>query len=257
MGSAVDSPLAFRPLRGLRAAAKRVGVAALLTVALQTAMAAESAPAVAAAPAAVTAGTGPQLADFRGADTSPEARGVADWVVHSGDNAGMPYLIVDKVQARVFVFDRLGQLQGNGPALLGMERGDGTVNGIGKRQLASIAPNERTTPAGRYVASLALDLKGKQILWIDYDSALALHPIAKGTPAERRAERLESATPADNRISYGCINVAAAFFERVVSPTFAHSNGVVYILPETRSAHEVFGSYDADGTATSVGIAPH
>lgn len=194
--------------------------------------------------AAVPAPGPPRQADFGGAPASPDARHVANWVLHSGDSAGMPYLVVDKVAARVFLFDRHGRLQGDAPALLGMERGDGTAAGVGNRTLAAIPPAERTTPAGRFVASLAPDLKGEAILWVDYDSALALHRVARGTAAERRAERLQSATPADNRISYGCINVPVAFFESVVSPAFAASSGVVYILPETRPAHEVFGSRD-------------
>lgn len=50
----------------------------------------------------------------------------------------------------------------------------------------------------------------------------------------------------DNRISYGCINVSEKFFETVVSPTFAQTQGVVYILPEQGKASETFGSYDVD-----------
>ncbi|NDK40022.1 L,D-transpeptidase [Pseudoxanthomonas gei] len=169
----------------------------------------------------------------------------------------MPYMIVDKVQARVFVFDKEGRLQGAGPALLGMERGDGTALGLGERKLAAIAPQERTTPAGRFVASLARDMKGQEILWIDYDSALALHRVVKGTPTERRAERLQSASAEDNRISYGCINVPVAFYEGVVSPAFAHSSGVVYILPETRPAQEVFGSYEVDTGGKSPDSSQH
>jgi hypothetical protein len=65
-----------------------------------------------------------------------------------------------------------------------------------------------------------------------------------GTAAEKRAHRLDSATAADNRISYGCINVPAKFYDQVVSPAFTGTNGVVYVLPETRSAREVFGSYE-------------
>lgn len=196
--------------------------------------------------AAWASGSAPRLADFKDASASAETRHVAHWALHSGDSAGMPYMVVDKAAARVFVFDRDGRLQGHGPALLGMERGDGTAAGLGERKLSAVTPQERTTPAGRFVASLAPDLKGQEILWIDYDSALALHRVAKGTPAERRAHRLQSESPDDNRISYGCINVAVAFYEGVVSPAFSHSNGVVYILPETRAAREVFGSYDVD-----------
>jgi hypothetical protein len=39
-------------------------------------------------------------------------------------------------------------------------------------------------------------------------------------PKERRAERLATPSPLDNRISYGCIKVSAAFFEIVVSAAF-------------------------------------
>jgi hypothetical protein len=85
------------------------------------------------------------------------------------------------------------------------------------------------------------DMHGGDLLWIDYAAALALHRVVKGTPAERRAERLASDTAADNRISYGCINVPARYFDTVVAPAFAHSSGVVYILPETRPARELFG----------------
>ncbi len=37
---------------------------------------------------------------------------MADWVVDSGDNRGMPFAIVDKTDAKVFVFDADGRLRG-------------------------------------------------------------------------------------------------------------------------------------------------
>ena len=40
------------------------------------------------------------------------------------------------------------------------------------------------------------------------------------------------------------------FYDKVVSPAFTGTNGVVYILPETRSAREVFKSYDVDAPAS-------
>jgi hypothetical protein len=173
-----------------------------------------------------------------------EARKVADWVIDSADNAGMPFMIIDKTNARVMMFDATGRLQGSTPALLGLAKGDDSTPGIGQRKLSTIRPEERTTPAGRFVASLAKDIHGQEILWVDYDTALSLHRVVKGTAAEKRDQRLDSATPDDNRISYGCINVPVKFYERLVSPTFSHTNGIVYILPETRTAKEVFGSYD-------------
>ncbi|MBC7655886.1 MAG: L,D-transpeptidase, partial [Frankiaceae bacterium] len=78
------------------------------------------------------------------------------------------------------------------------------------------------------------------ILLIDYDASIALHPVVKGQPIERRAERLQSPTAQDNRISFGCINVPLAFYQSVVSPVFGKTNGVVYILPEASSAQGWF-----------------
>ncbi len=197
-----------------------------------------------------------KLANFHHEPASSEVRHVAHWVADSGDNGGMPYMIVDKVNARVFVFDAGGDLQGVEPALLGMVRGDSTATGIGDLKLAAIRPQDRTTPAGRFVASLDRDLKGREILWIDYDDALALHRVAKGQPSERRQQRLESATSDDNRISYGCINVPVSFYEKVVSPAFTGTGGIVYILPEMSTAREFFGSYDVAVDAEVVAPPP-
>ena len=171
---------------------------------------------------------------------SAEVRYVADWVASTSDNVTMPYIIIDKVDAKVHVFDAEGRLQGTAPALLGMVPGDGSAAGVGNRALSAIGPSERTTPAGRFVASLGPDLHGQDILWVDYNTALALHRVGKGTPAERRAQRLESPTPEDNRISYGCINVPVTFYEQVVRPAFKQSSGVVYILPEKSKARDMF-----------------
>lgn len=189
------------------------------------------------------------LANFGQEVPSPESRKLADWVVHSANNGNLPFMIIDKLQARVFMFDARGQLRGAAAALLGLAVGDVAVPDLGTRKLSSIRPEERVTQAGRFVASLDRDIHGKELIWIDYDSALSLHRVVKGSPQERRAERLASPSPLDNRISYGCINVPVKFYESVVSPAFTGTNGIVYILPETRTASEVFGSYDVQDTS--------
>ena len=165
-------------------------------------------------------------------------------------------MIVDKVNAQVLVFDIDGGLKGAASALLGLARGDDSTPGIGERKLSTILPHERTTPAGRFVASLDRDLHGTEILWIDYATALALHRVVKGTPSEQRAQRLASATSADKRISFGCINVPVSFYDKVVSPAFTGTNGVVYILPETRTPQEVFGSYDINNQQAEAAKSP-
>ncbi|MFC5500545.1 hypothetical protein ACFPOE_23585 [Caenimonas terrae] len=191
----------------------------------------------------------PRHANFEREQASPDARHIADWALDSGDNAGMPFVVVDKVHARVFVFGADGRLLGASAALLGLARGDDSVPGIGERKLSSIQPQERTTPAGRFVAALDKSLAGEEILWVDYDSGVAMHRVIATVPKERRLQRMESALPQEHRITFGCINVPVRFYEKVVSPAFTGTSGIVYVLPETRPAREVFGSYDVGAGA--------
>jgi hypothetical protein len=170
---------------------------------------------------------------------SGDVHRMADWVAASGDNRGLPFMIVDKRGAKVFLFDTHSRILGAAPALLGLGRGDDSVAGIGRRRLATMGRGERTTPAGRFEAALGYDLE-QDVLWIDYDAALSLHRVIVGKPSDHRHERLASATPLDNRISYGCINVPASFYDRIVVPAFRGTVGIVYILPETRTLADVF-----------------
>jgi hypothetical protein len=182
----------------------------------------------------------PKRANFEGESKSRNTQHVADWVVDSGDNSGMPFVIVDKIDAKVFVFYTDGRLRGAAPVLLGLAQGDDSIPGIGDRKLSDIRPEERTTPAGRFVAALGYNYNGKDVLWVDYNGAVSLHRVIT---TKTRLQRLATPTPLDNRISYGCINVPAKFFENVVSPAFNGTSGIVYVLPETRSNSEIFALY--------------
>ncbi|MDB5479948.1 MAG: L,D-transpeptidase [Caulobacteraceae bacterium] len=184
----------------------------------------------------------PAHARFKGEAASGDTMRVADWVIAAGDNHGAPFIIIDKVGAEAFVFDGQGLLLGAAPVLLGLARGDDSAPGIGSRKLATIRPEERTTPAGRFVAGLGHDFE-QDILWIDYGAALSLHRVIKGDPRDHRAWRLATADPSVRRISYGCVNVPAAFYETVVHPAFTGTSGVVYILPEVKPVGDVFPEY--------------
>jgi hypothetical protein len=196
---------------------------------------------------------GAQRADFNSEKASTETRHVADWVVHSGDNhAGdkraLSFVIVDKAQARVFVFDAQGKLRGAAPALLGIGIGDTAPKGIGDRKLSSIKPQDRITPAGRFVAQLGDSTRKEDVLWIDYAGAVSMHRVVR---TKDRLQRLASDSPSDNRISFGCINIPAKFYEDVLRPAFKGAFGIVYVLPETRPAREVFASYDVEDKAAT------
>lgn len=167
------------------------------------------------------------------------AQEMANWVLRTRDNQNMPFAIVDKVQAKVFVYDQYGKFQGEAPVLLGLAKGDVSPPGIGDKPLSQIKPEQRITPAGRFVSRMGHNHKGKDILWVDYDEALSMHAVVKGVPRDRRAQRLASETPLDNRISFGCINVPKPFFKDVILSKFSGKTSVVYILPETTE----FGKY--------------
>lgn len=186
----------------------------------------------------------PVAADFAGEEASPDARRLAQWVAHTGDHKRMNFVILDKKNAHVFVFGPDAKLIGASPVLLGSKVGDDSVPGIGKRPIHDVRPDERTTPAGRFVAEPGRNALGEDVVWVDYEAAVSMHRVRATVASERRLERLASPTTDDNRISYGCINMPVAFFETVLKPAFEKQYGVVYVLPETRALGDVFAGVD-------------
>ena len=184
------------------------------------------------------------LADFGDEQPSAQARQVANWAFFTGDNGGRAVVVLDKKAAKVYAFDTRGRLVAATPALLGSAIGDDSAPGIGDKPLAQIQAHERTTPAGRFVARPGMNTNGEDIIWIDYDAAVSMHRIRPVLASERRFERLASATHEDNRISNGCVNLPVPFYETVLSPTVKTTGAIIYVLPETRTPEEVFGSFD-------------
>ena len=193
---------------------------------------------------------GAHHADFAGARPTEDVRQLANWTVFTGDHQDKAFVIVDKKDARVWVFDRAGHLKANSPALLGSAIGDDNAPGIGDKPIAQVLPEERTTPAGRYVAEMGMDTRGEDVVWVDYDAAVSMHRVLTTNPEERRLERLASPGPDDNRISYGCINLPRDFYETALAPTVRGEGAIIYVLPETRPAQQVFGSWDVDHPRT-------
>ena len=196
----------------------------------------------------------------KGQQVSDTVIALAGWVVAAKDSEGYPFAVIDKAAAQVLVFGGDGRLRGAAPALFGSAVGDHSAPGVAGLALAEIPGRDRTTPAGRFVGGFGPSIDAGRVLWVDYDSAVSIHPTATGVPSERRAKRLASPSPKDNRITHGCINVSPAFYEQVVRPTFERG-GVFYILPDETPIAEVFPEFakaqqrnamtdDADGTAS-------
>src|SRR5215469_3591327 len=185
----------------------------------------------------------PARANFQGESAPIDVRRMADWVVASTDNGSLSFVIIDKKNAEVFVFDRQGQILGAAPALLGLAVGDDSAPGVGDKPLSAIPPKDRTTPAGRFVAHLGHESGKPNFVWVDYKNNIALHRVVAGVPRDHRLQRLASPTPLDNRISFGCINVPVDFFERTVLPAFNGTKGIIYILPEIKAMRDFFPKY--------------
>lgn len=190
--------------------------------------------------AAVPAAAADQLPE--GQDVSDTVIDLAGWVVASRDNQGYPFAVVDKAAAQVLVFGKDGRLRGAAPGLFGSAVGDHAAPGVAGLALQEIPGRDRTTPAGRFVGGFGASIDAGRVLWVDYDSAVSIHPTATGVPVERRAERLASATPKDNRITHGCINVSPEFYEAIVAPTFERG-GVFYVLPDKTPLAKVFPEF--------------
>lgn len=187
------------------------------------------------------------LADLGKVRASKEVVQVANWVSYTYDSGRKPFVIIDKEAAKMYVFDGWGRLWNSSPVLVGKAVGDDSAPGVGSKRLSQLEAHEKTTPAGRFEARPGKDNHGKDVVWIDFDAALSMHATASVSASERRAERMATPDPDDNRISNGCINVPPKFFSGVLWPTVRKAGAIVYVLPETRTPHQQFGAYDVGG----------
>lgn len=187
------------------------------------------------------------LADFRNVRAGKDVVQLANWVSYTYDSGRRPFVIIDKKDAKMYVFDGWGKLWSTSPVLVGMAVGDDSAPGVGSKRLSQLKPSEKTTPAGRFEARPGKDNHGADVVWIDYDAALSMHAVASVSASERRAERMATPDPSDNRISNGCINLPPKFFTGVLWPTVRKSGAIVYVLPETRSIAQQFHAYDVTG----------
>lgn len=172
-------------------------------------------------------------------DRSEAATRVTNWVATSGDNARLPYIVIDKRSAAMFLFDAKGKQVTKAPVLIGIAPGDDATPGIGTKNLSEIGPAEKTTPAGRFLAKYGMAAGKQNVLWVDYATSVAIHTIPTGKPREKRRERMLSKTSEDNRITFGCINVPKAAYAKI-RQLFGKKGGYVYILPDTKPVEAVF-----------------
>ena len=147
----------------------------------------------------------------------------------------------------MYVFDADGRIVDSSPVLLGAAPGDDSVEGIGTRPMHLVRPEEKTTPAGRFVAEAGRNTAGEDVVWVDHDCGRLDAPGAPGRPRRsaassgwRRPIRPSGASPT------AASTCPVAFFESVVWPLLRTTRAVAYVLPETRSVDEVFAGLRPD-----------
>ena len=183
--------------------------------------------------------------DFSSTHPSADAQRLVAWVRHTGDAQGRPFAVVDKRDARIFVFDGGGRLAGQSAAILGSAIGDHIAPGVGEHaQTGHVPAAERTTPAGRFEAEPGENTAGERIVWVDYASAFAIHRLRPGASYKLRASRLAGGSSAGKRLSWGCVVVPPDFYRGVVAQVLGRTRSVVYVLPETRPLGAFFGALD-------------
>lgn len=168
---------------------------------------------------------------FLASDPSEAVQESVEWVRDKKDNQKLPYAVIDKSYSGVYVFDDKGKFIAAGPVLLGIAKRDRIDPKTLNYKLSQITPDKRVTPSGRYRSFLGKDRRGKELLWVDYQYAIAIHPVAD-VRGQNRKTRLKTKTHSDNRITWGCINVDPELFKNVITPLFQERGGMVYVLPE-------------------------
>lgn len=190
--------------------------------------------------------------DFGGQEVSKSVANLTEWVVNTNNNNTLPFIIADKKNAELYVFDNSGKLINKSSALFGEQIGD-----IIKSE------NDKITPSGRFYGEVARSINpdennfsyGRTIDFARYgDADIAIHKLYTGFADENRQERLDSKNVADNRISYGCINVEEEFLNKNILPQFKQRGGIVYILPETKEGIRSFKSENPSIKFTQEGI---
>lgn len=165
---------------------------------------------------------------------SPDVRRVVQWAVATQDHGSMPFVVVDKLDARIFAFDSQGRLRGSGPVLLGA--------------LGSDEDGAQATPAGRFVADTLASARGGGIVWVNANTELALHALPVTQSAGPNLQRFASLRVSGKRASEGSLHVTPWFFKECLDGLRTQPS-IAYVLPETVPLEQVFGPAAAKAAA--------
>lgn len=173
-------------------------------------------------------GTVPHSPVVEGA--SQKASDTIHWVVANKDHGGKSFVVADKENGKILVVSPEGKVLDSQNALFGKNKGDSNAFGntpSGRFQLQKVDTKNLSAADRRVFGDSLLDLAdketGKKVRSSD-GRIIAMHRVIN--LPERKAA-LDSATPNDNFLSHGCINIPTAFYNKAVD----NLNGaMVYVL---------------------------
>ena len=127
-------------------------------------------------------------------------RNVVQWSVATHDHAGLPFVVVDKSEARIYAFDPQGRLRGTAPVQA--EGGDATP-----------------FPAGRFTAEPLAAAGSASVVWANGTTRVAVRPNESDVSAEPGA----------------ALRVAPEFWQACVAGLRAQPS-IAYVLPQSLPA---------------------
>lgn len=147
---------------------------------------------------------------------SPEVREVVQWSVSTHDHGGLPFVVVDKSQARIYAFDPQGRLRGTAPVLADARAGH--------------------LPAGRFTADPLAGPGSSAVVWANGTTRISVGsadaPMAGGSDA--------------------ALKVAPEFWHECVA-VFRTQPSIAYVLPQTLPAAFVMGDTRGSGPGLTRG----
>lgn len=171
--------------------------------------------------------------------------------------SGKGFIIADKPAGMLHVFHPDGSVLVQDAALYGKDAGDT----MGKSALEG---GGKITPAGSYTLRAEADAEyvgGQRLTLVETltstqsgsGSVIAVHGAWFGDAKENRAGRLASATGADNKISYGCVNTSHETFLKAILPNITSLNGgMMFVLPDAvETTAEMFPAQTSTETLTT------
>jgi hypothetical protein len=164
---------------------------------------------------------------------APEVQEVAQWAVASQDHAGLPFVVVDKTQARLFAFDPQGQLLGSTAILSSRPQG--------------VPTPVAAAPTGRFVTDTGLSAHADGIVWVNAGIGFSVYGTPAGQDAGFAPQPWASGDGDNQAVADGTLRVAGDFYREHLS-NLKSQVSVAYVLSQGQPWHEVLGNYmPADG----------